>query len=406
MTPTADSTGQRYVQLALAIDQHIPGYIDAYFGPVEWKEAATSRGKRPLDELAGEAVSLEQEISKTTQNNPQRSDFLSRQLRAMSISLKLLHGEKMSLAQEVEALYDISPSWVSESRFEEGHQLLEEMLPPGESLQERMVIHRKSLEISVENAKPVVAMIIGHLQKLTKDRFTLPSEEQFELQYVNGQPWAAYNWYLGNCRSRIDINTDLPLRITALTGLIAHEGYPGHHTELSIKETSLVNQKGLIEHGLALINAPQCLISEGIATQALDVIMSEADQIAWNAEQVFPGGGFVNLDARREHEIGKASQKLSGVEGNAAFMLHDQGADRGEVISYLQRYSLVEEDRARKIVDFISNPLFRSYIFNYSYGRELLGALFDQKGDIDYWFKRLLSEAVTPSQIREWMAAD
>jgi hypothetical protein len=30
--------------------------------------------------------------------------------------------------------------------------------------------------------------------------------------------------------------------------------------------------------------------------------------------------------------------------------------------------------------------------------------LFDQKGKTEFWFKRLLSEAVTPSQIRGWMA--
>jgi hypothetical protein len=404
MNHTTDMTGMRYVQLALAIDQHIPGYIDAYFGPAEWKESAAARGKRPLDELALEAADLERAIAQDAQIDIQRADFLSRQLRAMSTSLRLLQGESFSLAQEVEALYDISPSWVSEASFEEAHRLLDKLLPPGDSLQERMKSHRKSLEISVEGARPVIALVTEHLRELTRDRFPLPADEQFELQYVNGQPWAAYNWYLGNCRSRIDINTDLPLRITSLTGLIAHEGYPGHHTELSIKEVGLVMEKGQVEHSLALINAPQCVVSEGIATQALDVIMSDSDQIAWHAEQIFPQASFGHLDARREHEIGKAVQKLSGVEGNAAFMLHDRGADSGEVISYLQRYGLMDEDRAGKMVDFISNPLFRSYIFNYSYGREMLGALFDRKGKTDYWFKRLLGEAVTPSQIREWMA--
>jgi hypothetical protein len=403
MEATVDTTGKRYVHLALAIDQHIPGYIDAYFGPSEWKEAAAAHGKRPLEELALEVVALKNAISEDAHMDAQRSDFLTRHLQATSTSLRLLQGERLSLAQEVEALYDISPSWVSEARFEDAHQLLDELLPPGDSLQERMIAHRKSREISVEEAKPIVARVIEHLRKLTRDRFPLPEDEQFELQYVTDQPWAAYNWYLGNRRSRIDINTDLPLRITSLTDLIAHEGYPGHHTELSIKETSLLMEKGQLEHCIALINAPQCVVSEGIATQALDVILSDSDQISLHAELVFPQAGFGHLDAQREHEFGKAVQKLRGVQGNAAFMLHDQGADAEEVSAYLQRYALVEEDRARKMVDFISNPLFRSYIFNYSYGREMLGKLFDQKGEVEFWFKRLLTEAVTPAQIREWM---
>lgn len=333
----------------------------------------------------------------------QRTDFLHRHLRAMGTSLHLLQGEPLDLVQEVEALYDITPSWVSESRFEEAHRTLDELLPPGDSLQDRMQAHRKSLEIPVERTKPIVGLITDRLRTLTRERFPLPAEEHFDLEYVTDQPWSAYNWYLGDCRSRIDINTDLPLRINELTGLIAHEGYPGHHTELSIKEIRLVREAGHLEYSLALINAPSCVVSEGIATKALDVIMSESEQITWHAEQVFPLGGFLHLDAQREHEIVKAARELSSVGGNAAFMLHDQGAEVAQVIGYLQCYGLVEEDRARKMVDFISNPLFRSYIFNYSYGRDLLSTLFDRKGEIERWFTRLLTEAVTPSQIQDWM---
>ena len=85
-------------------------------------------------------------------------------------------------------------------------------------------------------------------------------------------------------------------------------------------------------------------------------------------------------------------------------MIHDQNVRAEEVIDYIQHYALSEKDRARKLVDFISNPLFRSYIFNYSLGKEMLGNLFEQKGETERWFKRLLNEAVTPSQIRGWMA--
>ena len=51
-----------------------------------------------------------------------------------------------------------------------------------------------------------------------------PTDESFDLFPVTNQPWGAYNWYLGGGRSRIDIDTDLPLRITSLAETIAHEG--------------------------------------------------------------------------------------------------------------------------------------------------------------------------------------
>jgi len=53
-------------------------------------------------------------------------------------------------------------------------------------------------------------------------------------------------------------------------------------------------------------------------------------------------------------------------------------------------------------VDAYYNPLYRSYIFTYRYGGEMLDALFATQGDRDPWFVRLLTEPVTPSQIRSW----
>jgi hypothetical protein len=215
------------------------------------------------------------------------------------------------------------------------------------------------------------------------------------------KPWRAYNWYLGNFRSRIHINTDLPLHITDLTDLMAHEGYPGHHTELSIKEKRLMQDKGWLEHSIALINSPSCVVAEGIATRALSTLMTEEEQIAWSAE-LFRRAGFDNLDAEWEREIDVVSRKLWGVRGNAAFLLHDQGADEEKVVAYLQEYGLLTAEEASKVVEFLSDPIFRSYIFTHHYGGEMLDALFAAQGDRDYWFTRLLVEPVTPDQIRAW----
>ena len=41
------------------------------------------------------------------------------------------------------------------------------------------------------------------------------------------RPWAAYNWYEGDLHSRIEINTDLPVRVTSLAGLLTTRHTPG-----------------------------------------------------------------------------------------------------------------------------------------------------------------------------------
>ena len=49
---------------------------------------------------------------------------------------------------------------------------------------------------------------------------------------------------------------------------LAHETYPGHHLEHALKERMLVEELGRLEASVLLINTPECLISEGLATSA------------------------------------------------------------------------------------------------------------------------------------------
>jgi hypothetical protein len=402
VTITPDNIAERYVRLGLALEAHLPGYVDAYYGPPAWRSEVEAGGPRPVAGLAAEADDLARAIA-AAEMDAQRRDFLARQVRAMQCSLAALQGETFSLAEEAERLYDITPAWTDEAIFGEAHRALAELLPPGDSLAERMAARRKALEIPVEQVKALLGEITAELRRRTQARFPLPDDEAFEVQFVKDQPWGGYNWYLGGCRSRIDINTDLPLRIAHLTGLLAHEGYPGHHTELANKELRLARGRGWIEHTIALINSPSCVIAEGIATRALEVLMGEEARIAWQAE-LFRRAGYAHLDARREHAIDEATRGLEGISGNAAFLLHDRGASDDEVVAYIQRWRLATAEEARKSLSFLKAPRNRAYIFTYHYGGALLDALFSAKRDRDAWFTRLLTEPVTPGQIRGWIA--
>ncbi|CAG0936026.1 hypothetical protein TFLX_04887 [Thermoflexales bacterium] len=403
MPPSDTIIAQRFVQLALALEQHLPGYVDTYFGPPEWKEQSIATGPRPIDQLAQEAADLAAAIKQEPTFDDQRRDYLGRQVTAMQTSLRLLQGEPLPLVEEVTLLYDITPTWVDEREFDEAHRRLDELLPPGDSLFERLSQHKQSIEITYAQAEPLLSIITERLRQLTRARFPLPDEESFELYPVTNQPWRAYNWYLGHGQSRIDINTDLPLHITDLATTLAHEGYAGHHTELSIKEVRLLQAQGRPEHCLALINSPACVVAEGIAVQALDVLLSEEEQIRWHAEEIFPRAGYLHLDAVREHAIDRVMRELGSVWDNAAFLLHEQHQSTAEVSAYFQRYGLHRESEADKAVEFISDPVSRSYIFTYGYGGKLLDALFAAKGNAVQWFTRLLTEPVTPSQIRAWL---
>jgi hypothetical protein len=399
---TKTDLGKEFVHLALAIEEHLPGYVDAYFGPQEWKADATRDGKLPLPDLTERGARLANDISQADDWDPQRRDFLARQVTAMQMSLRLLSGEKVSLAEEVHALYDVQPKWKDESSFEEAQRELDEILPAGESLRERRAAWRTSYEISTEKVRELLPYIMDTLRERTRQKFNLPAEESFTVEFVSDQPWSAYNWYLGNARSRIDINTDLPMTLYTLPGLIAHEAYPGHHTELSIKEQRLIHEKGYVEHYVNLINSPSCVVGEGIATSALETVFSEAELEAWFRSELLPRAGLPHGDAAKITAFFKATDKMAGLTGNAAFMLHDQQKSEAEIINYSQKYGLISEKEAQQGIKFISNPLYRSYTFTYHVGYDLLKELFARK-DRDTYFKRLLEEPVTPNQIQDWI---
>ena len=62
----------------------------------------------------------------------------------------------------------------------------------------------------------------------------------------------------------------------ALPRLVAHEAYPGHHTERCRKQ---VTQAGLPEYDLWLVNTPENLLAEGLA----DLGLVEAHHVATEA---------------------------------------------------------------------------------------------------------------------------
>jgi hypothetical protein len=397
--------GEEFVRLALAFEEHMPGYLDAYLGPEEWQQEAKQAGPLPLEELGKRVNRLADEVDRELQGDAQRKDFLAAQLRAMQMSVRLLRGEEVPLIEEVQAIYDVTPVWKDESIFVAAYERLDDLLPKEGTLRERLERWNTALRLPLEKLKELLPVVTGPLRDRTREKFDLPEDESFEVEFVSDEPWLAYNWYQGEYRSRIDINTDLHTQINGLPILLAHEGYPGHHTERCIKDARLIRQKKHFEQAAVLINAPSCVVSEAIATTALDTILTEAELADWYREELLPRAGLSHIDPRMMLEVSRAEREIESIAGNAAFMLHDQKKSPEEIISYMQQYGLNTREDAEHLIKYISDPLGRSYIFTYYIGRDLLDELF-ARGDRIAYFKRLLEEPVTPSQIRQWIQTE
>lgn len=383
---------ERYIRLAHAIDAHSEGFIDGYGGPAEWAD----RTPRDPAALKAEAEALIDEVGGVEDET--RRAFLLVQARAMHTLTRRLTGAPLPYAEEARGLYDIEVPVADRAALDAALRDLDAALPGAGSLSGRDAALRGRLAVREADLLRVAAPILDELRGRTRERFGLPEGENFTIGLVRDKPWGGYNWPLGNLQSLIEINTDLPVLLPALPDLLAHEGYPGHHTEHATKEARLVREKGWREHSVQLINAPECVVSEGIAVNALRAVMDEAEAEAWLTGDLAALAGLDPEDLRAFLAAERARRSLGGVSGEAARMLHGEGAGEAEVLDFIRTYAVASEERARQTLRFISVPNMRSYIFTYSVGGDLVRRYVAKEGHAG--FARLLTEPVTPGELR------
>ena len=172
-------------------------------------------------------------------------------------------GEPIGYADEVEWCYGVRPTFRDEEAFAAAHRRLDEALPGSGAIRERVIAWREAQAIPVEKLEPVLRSLADDFRERTQRLFGLPEGEQVHWELAHDQPWSGFNYYEGDLRSRVAINTDLPVLSTSIAHLVAHEAYPGHHTEHSRKEAGLVRRRGWQEETIFLVGTPQCLLGRG-----------------------------------------------------------------------------------------------------------------------------------------------
>jgi hypothetical protein len=394
---TIDSISQRYIGLAFDLEAHVEGFVDAYFGPPELRERP---GPRPPAAIADDLAALRAEVA-ASDYPPQRRAYLDVQLRGMATTARRLAGEPIAYADEVRGCFDIEPVFTPEAVFEQANAELDALLPGAGELGERMAAWRRGFEVTPAQARQMIERIAAEARRRTAELLELPDGDEVRFELVSDKPWSGYNWYLGGGRSLVEINTDLPIKANALLDLVCHEAHPGHHTEHALKEQLLFRGRGWGEQSIQLINTPECVIAEGIATLAADVIFGD-EAHAWAASELYPLAG-IQGDPAREARIAAAQWNLRALSGNAAILLHERGAGPDEVVAYIMRYGLRSEREARQSLRFIATPLWRTYSFTYFVGRQLLGA-WVARCDRRARFVRLLTEQFAPSQLAAELA--
>ncbi|HEX2164682.1 MAG TPA: hypothetical protein VHM02_12095 [Thermoanaerobaculia bacterium] len=409
-----DRIAREYVALVLELGTHDEGYVDAYYGPAEWREAAEAE-PRSVEAIRDAAGALAEEVAGLPRPAGEggdaellalRRDYLGKQLRAVAARARMLAGERFSFDEESALLYDAVAPTHDAAHFERLIAEVEGAVPGEGPLPERLARWRADFVIPPERLGAVFDAAIAECRRRTLAHVDLPPEEGFRVEYVSGRPWSAYNWYQGDAQSLIQVNTELPIYVDRAIDLACHEGYPGHHVYNALLEKHLVDDRGWVELSVYPLYSPQSLIAEGTANYGIEVAFPGDERQAFERETLFPLAG---LDPGRVDEYYRVLDLLEGLDyaGNEAARRYLDGAiDREEAAGWLVRYALSTPERAEQRVRFFD--AYRSYVINYNLGRDLVRRWVEARGGTAddparRWqvFEELLSTPRVPSGLAE-----
>lgn len=406
---TLDQVAEGYVRLVLATGRHDAGYVDAYYGPEDWKPGPEEAAE-PLEALSQRAADLRRQLEGLSFDDPMltlRHRYLDRQLEAVAGFLDHLAGTRRSFDEESRVLYDAVAPHHDEAYFQDLLQQIDralqaEGLTEG-SVNQRYNTFRSAFVIPTDKLDAVFRAAIDACRQRTAQFLELPADESFVVEYVTDKSWSGYNWYQGGFHSLIQVNTDLPIYIDRAVDLACHEGYPGHHLYNSLLEKHLMRDRGWVEISVYPLYSPQSLIAEGSANFGIAMAFPGDERIAYEREHLFPLAG---LDAERAAAYYRLQENVAQLSyaGNEAARRYLDGTMDGEAaVDWLVRYAMMEEDRARQRLRFIET--YRSYVINYNLGKDMVQQWVERQAGDDLeerWrvFGQLLSSPLLPSDLK------
>jgi hypothetical protein len=407
---TMDRIAEDYVRLQLLIGEKEEGYIDAYYGPAEWRtEAQAAAASATLPDLQARTQALIERIGAVEaftsyvagSIEARRSAFLQAQLVAAATRLRMMQGERLSFADEARGLFGVTPEIRPLASYDPVLARIDRLVPGPGPLADRVDAFQSRFTIPSDRLDAVMRAATAECRRRTAEHIALPSEEQFTLEFVTGKSWSGYNWYQGNYRSLIQINTDLPIRVNRAVDLGCHEGYPGHHAYNVLLERNLARSRNWVEYSVYPLYSPQSLIAEGSANYGYDLAFPGAERLAFETRILYPLAGIPTEGAARYLELQEALNDLSGARFTIARDFLEGRITRPQAIALSQRYQLVPAARAEQSLTFTEQ--YRTYVINYGLGREMVAAYIEAQGATPAarWaaMERILSEPTLPGDL-------
>ena len=399
-----DAVARDYVRLTLEIGERDEGYVDAYYGPPEWREGARAN-PRTLPELAAAVGELQGRLAAITvmADSPEarRIAFLFAQLEAAATRLRMIQGERLSFADEAQGLYGVTPDIRPLAEYDPVLARIERLVPGEGPLADRVETFQNRFTIPADRLDAVMRAAMDECRRRTVAHIPMPEGERFTLEFVTGRPWSGYNWYQGDYASLIQVNTDLPVRLSRAVDLGCHEGYPGHHAYNALLEQRLARGRGWVEYKVYPLYSPQSFIAEGSANYGIELAFPGEERLEFETRTLYPLAGLPTERAREYLALQEAMQALAGARFTIARDYLEGRITRAQAVELTRRYQLVSRQRAEQSIDFTDH--YRAYVINYGLGRDMVGTYVEAAGPdpAARWARmhRILSEPTLPGDL-------
>ncbi|MDP2364581.1 MAG: hypothetical protein Q8M94_12530, partial [Ignavibacteria bacterium] len=374
-----NNIAEDYVKLVLNIGQYDADFVDAYYGPEDWRSGLKT--DLPFDSIAYKSLSTQtdellNELEslgeyKADELETLRFRYLYKQLLACKTKIFMLNGVLLPFDEETKALYDASAPTHNDEFFQSAITELDKILPGSGDVATRLNDFKMKFVIPTDRLKSVFDAAINECRNKTLKHIKLPENESFKVEYVKNKPWGAYNWYKGNFYSVIEVNTDLPIYIDRAVDLAAHEGYPGHHVYNVLLESNLAKKRNWVEFKVYALFSPQSLIAEGTANYGITMAFPGDERIKFEKDVLFPLAGlnpdevdlfYKVLDLQKNFSYAGNEAARNYLDGNLP--TGQAGWTREQTVTWLQKNALRTKESADKYVSFIEK--YRSYVINYN----------------------------------------
>ncbi len=366
-----------FLLLPLRIDKHNSGYVDFYFGPKKLRKIVDNEAITSPSKLLTDCKALQKNLFKQGYDK-KRERYLEKMLTAMRTSIEILNGVEIPFKEQFLRLYDVALQPVNESELDNLKEEFNIAYGGLGSLEKRMSDLRVRRTVPEGKVFELFKKTLDITRERTKELFVdlLPENEYINLELVKNKnnnkiKWTYYNWYLGNFRSRIEVNPNYNIYWTSFLSATTHEGYPGHHTEFVVKEQKLYRELNQFEHSILLLNSPKLIISEGIANTAMNVLFNYREQAEISLREICQ-------DLSKESSIevlmaqSKVKEKLSLFGYNFAYHALIDGWSKEKLIRYATSFEIFSQENIKNRINFSFNPVHSTTAFSYYIGSKLI----------------------------------